>query len=170
MEFVKPVFSKPRHKIHASAFEGIRDQNLRTIFHGFEMRENSSKFLKVMPVAARHFPPKDAKLFLQFSKITRIFYMDVRLNFITIHNHRDLGKLMVGSWLQRFPNLALLQLSVSGQNIHAAGFSLKPFGLRHAARFGNSHTQRSGIGSDAGRVHIRMPGQASETAEFMNHI
>ena len=75
----------------------------------------------------------------------------------------------VGGRLQGLPELPLLQLAVTGEDVDPARAACEAVGEHEPARLGYAHPQRAGAGDDLGRRgDVRMAGKPVEAAQLVD--
>ncbi len=158
------------HERHALAFDGVGDKHLGLISDGGEVRQRIAQHGEVVPVAAPHFPPKRAELLFDRAEVADRRDGGIGLQLVVIDDHRDLGETLIGHRLQRFPDLAFLQLAVAGHHDDAAGAAGVAVGAGHAVGLRDAHAERAGVGGDKRRADVGMPRQAVEAAQLRQQV
>jgi hypothetical protein len=95
----------------------------------------------------------------------------IRLQLVVIDDGDDLGEPLVGSRLQRLPDLPFLQLAVAGHQHDASAAAGEPPRARHAVGLGDAHAERTGVGGDERRrLHVGVTWQPAEAPQLVEAI
>ena len=90
---------------------------------------------------------------------------------VPVDDHRDLVQAEVGGRLQRLPELPLLELAVTGEDIDPARAAGEAVGEHEPARLRHSHPQRAGAGDDLGRRgDVGMARQSVQAAQLVDQL
>ncbi len=158
------------HERHALALDGVGNEHLRPVGDGGKVRERVAQHGEVVAVAAPDFPAEGAELVFDRPEVADRRHGGIGLQLVVVDDHRDLGEAFVGDRLQRFPDLAFLQLAVAGHHDNAAAAAGIAVGAGHAVGLGNAHAERAGVGGDERRADVGVPRQAVEAAQLRQQV
>ena len=133
--------------------------------------ERLRKRAHVVPVAAPECPAEGLDLRFQVAEVAHLGYPRVRLDLVAVDDDGDLLQAAVRGRLQRLPDLPLLQLPVSGEDVDVARAAEQPVGEDEAARLRDPHPERA-----RARDHLRrggdvgVAGQAVQPPQLMDQV
>src|SRR4051812_9859508 len=120
-----------------------------------------------MAIAACDVPAERREFCLKIPEIARFRHPDVRLELIVIDNDRDGVEAVIGGREERFPNLALLQLAVAGEDEDAPVAAKALVGEHYPLGLRDAHAKGAGVGDDVGRARdVWVAGKTTEAAEL----
>ena len=144
--------------------------DLGLVGDGVEPAEGRLDRRRVVAVDPLDVPAEGAELGREIAERGGALQRIVGLDLVVVDDDGELAHLPVGGGDQRFPDLALLQLAVAGDDRHLDRLALQPRGEHEALGLGDAHPERAGIGDHSGRADIGMAGEAVEPAQAVDEL
>ena len=120
-----------------------------------------------MTVAAVDVPAEAAEFLFQVTQVADPADPGVGLHLVMVDDDGDLGQTAVDGRGEGLPELSLLQLTVSSENIDSRLFSVQSIGQRHPLGLRDAHAQRAAIGGDVRCPDVGMARQSVESAQLV---
>ena len=152
------------HERHPLALHRARDERLRHVAGGVELREHSCELVVIVAVARRDVPAEGTQLRLDVAERHDLFGQLVGLQLVAVDDDPEVAERVGGRGLQPLEVLALLELAVAGHHDHPAASSQEPLRPRNAAALGDPHAQRARVRLDARHADVGMPVEPAETS------
>ncbi len=153
------------HERDALPLDRVRDERLRRVPAGSESRERGAQFGVIVPVARLDLPAERAQLPLEITERQDLVGRPVRLQLVAVDDDPEPAETLVRRRLERFPVLALLQLSVARHHHDDPFPSSRALPPGDAATLRDAHAQRARVRLDARNADVRVAVEAAQPAE-----